>query len=76
MGYLSLPSVLNAKTGITSCYCVILKIVIWHDGIKTNQDVFFLFYLKKEQNVSFQKTKNNFLRKKEPRWVVVLKKNG
>jgi len=37
-----------------SYYCVILKIVIWHDGIKTIKNRDFLFSLKKEQNlVSF-----------------------
>jgi len=54
MGYISLPSILNAIVGITSYYCVILKIMIYHDGIKTIQDGVFLFSLKKEQNlVSF-----------------------
>jgi len=54
MGYIALPSILSAIIDITSYYCVILKIVILHDGIKTLQDVFFLFSLKKEQNlVSF-----------------------
>jgi len=56
MGYISLPLILNAMIGITSYYCVILKIVILHDGIKTIQNGIFLFSLKKEQNlVSFLK---------------------
>jgi len=54
MGYISLPSILNAIIGITSYYCVILKMVILHDTIKTIQNGVFLFSLKKEQNnVSF-----------------------
>ena len=54
MGYIGLPSILNAIIGITSYYSVILKIVILHDGIKTIQNGVFLFSLKKEQNlVSF-----------------------
>jgi len=54
MGYISLPSILNAITGTASYYCVILKKVILHDGIKTIQKGVFLFSLKKEENlVSF-----------------------
>jgi len=48
MGYISLPSILNAITGTASYYCVILKIVISHDGIKTSEKGFFLFSLKIE----------------------------
>jgi len=56
MGYISLPSVLNAIIGITSYYCVILKIVILHDGIKTIQNGVFPLSSTKEQNlVSFLK---------------------
>jgi len=56
MGYIALPSILNASVGITSYYCVILKIVVLHDGIKTIQNGPFQFSLKKEKNlVSFQK---------------------
>jgi len=54
MGYIFFPSILNAIVGITSYYCVILKMVILHDAIKTIQNGVFLFFLKKEQNlVSF-----------------------
>jgi len=50
---ITLPSVLNAITGITSYYRVILKIVILHDPIKTIQT--------KEQNfVSLKKKKKTF----------------
>ena len=48
MGYISLASILNAIIGITS-YCVILKKVILHDAIKTNQNVLknkYLFFKK------------------------------
>jgi len=40
---------LNAIIGITSYYCVILKIVILHDGIKTIQNGVFLFSSKKNK---------------------------
>jgi len=66
MGYIALPSILNASVGITSYYCVILKIVVLHDGIKTIQNGPFQFSLKKEQNlVSFQKTHKMGLKKKQ-----------
>jgi len=32
-GYISLTSILNAIIGITSYYCVILKMVILHDAV-------------------------------------------
>jgi len=54
MGYISLPSNLNGIIGITSYYCVILKIKILHDAINTIKNKVFPFSLKKEQNlVSF-----------------------
>jgi len=66
---------LNAIVGITSYYCVILKIVVLHDGIKTIQNGPFQFSLKKEQNlVSFQKTYKMGLKKN--RWVVFSRKPG
>jgi len=46
-GYISLLSILNAITGTS--YCVILKMVILHDAIKTIQNVIFVFFVKKEQ---------------------------
>ena len=56
MGYIPLPSNLNGIIGITSYYCVILKIMIVHDAIKTMKNKVFPFSLKKEPNlVSFQK---------------------
>jgi len=51
MGYIALPSILNAIIGVTSYYYVIVKIVILHGGIKTTQNGVFLFSLKKEQNL-------------------------
>jgi len=57
MGYISLPSVLNAIIGITSYYCVILKIVILHDIIKTLQNGVFPFSSKKEQNLVLKNNK-------------------
>jgi len=56
MGYIALPSILNAIIGITSYYCVILKIVILHDEIKTIQNGVFLFSLKKELNLVLKNT--------------------
>jgi len=54
MGYMSLSSNLNAIIGITSYYCVILKIMILHDAIKTIYNKVLPFSLKNEQNlVSF-----------------------
>jgi len=35
---------LNAIIGIISYYCAILKMVILHDAMKTNRNVFFLFF--------------------------------
>jgi len=62
MGYISLPSNLNGIIGITSYYCVILKIMIFNDAIKTIKNKVFPFSLKKEQNlVSFlKKNKKSF----------------
>jgi len=56
MAYISLPSDLNAIIGITSYYCVILKMVILHDSITTIQNSVFVFFSKKEQKpVSYKK---------------------
>jgi len=77
MGNISLPSILNAIIGITSYYCVILKIVILHDGIKTIQNGVFLFSLIKEQNlVVFKKNlkKHFFLKTKKQVVCFFLKK--
>jgi len=53
-GYISLPSNFNGIIGMTSYYCVILKIMILHDSIKTIKNKVLPFSLKKEQNlVSF-----------------------
>jgi len=53
--------------GITSYYCVIMKIMILHDAIKTIKSKVFPFSLKKEQNlVSFsKKQKTGFSEKKQ-----------
>jgi len=55
MGYISLPSNLNGMIiGITSYYCVILKIMTLLDAKKTSKNKVFLFSLKNKQNlVSF-----------------------
>jgi len=66
MGYISIPSILNAIIGITSYYCVILKILILDDAIKAIQNAVFPFSLKKGQNlVSFIKTKKRFIKTKK-----------
>jgi len=57
MGYISLPSHLNAIIGIKSYYCVILKMVILHDAVKTIQNRVLVIFLKKQKYVSFQKTR-------------------
>jgi len=45
MGYISLSSNFNAVIDVTSYYCVILKMVILHDAIKTiPNEVFVLFF--------------------------------
>jgi len=49
MGYIPLSSNLNGIIDITSYYCVILKILILHDTIKTIKNKVFPFSLKKEQ---------------------------
>jgi len=55
MGFISLSSNLNAIIGITSCYCVILKIVTLHDAIKTIQNGVLVFFKKEQKSVFFQK---------------------
>jgi len=75
MGYFSVPSNLNAILGITRCYCVILKMVILHDGIKTIQNGVFLFSVNEQNIVSFSKNKKNFLFEK-PGGSFFLKKTG
>jgi len=48
-----LASFLNTIIGITSYYCVILKMVMLHDAIEAIQNIFSFF--KRAQPVSFQK---------------------
>ena len=48
MVYISLPSILNAMIGITSYYCLILKMVVLHNAIKPFQNGVFVFFIKKE----------------------------
>jgi len=60
MGYISLLSIFSAIIGITIYYCVILKIVILHDAIKTIQNGVFCFVKKKNKILFlFKKTKKN-----------------
>jgi len=77
MGYIALPSILNAIIGITSYYCVILKIVILHDGINTIQNGFFCFLWKKNKSLFlFKKPKKNVFFQKKQVGCFFLKKNG
>jgi len=66
MGYISLPSILNATMRTTSYYFIIPKTVIMHDGIKTTQKWDFSVFIKKEQNlVSLKQPKNGFKKTKK-----------
>jgi len=56
MGYISFPSDLDAIKGIKSYYCVILKMVMLHDAIKTIQRSVFAFFPKKRTNTCFNKS--------------------
>jgi len=77
MGYISLPSILNAIIDITSCYCVILKIVILHDAIKAIQNGLFCFPKQRTKSCFFSKnSKNVFFLKKNRFGSVLLKKTG
>jgi len=51
MGYISLPSHLNAIIGIKSYHCAILKMVILHDAINTIQNRVFVIFIKKNKNL-------------------------
>ena len=59
MAYTFLPSDLNAITVIKSYYCVILKMVILHDAIKTIQNSVFVFFPKKKKSLFFFKKSEN-----------------
>jgi len=64
MGYISLPSNLNAIIGISSYYCVILKMVLLHDAMKIIQKGVLYLFLQKNKNVFlFKKTKKNGFKK-------------
>jgi len=72
MGYISLPSNLNGIIGIRSYYCVILKIMILHDAIKTIKNKVFPFSLKNNKILFlFKKTKKLELKKKQQKTQVV-----
>ena len=78
MGYISLSSVSNAIIGIASYYCVILKIVILHVGIKTIQNgVFSCLWKKNKILFLFKKRKKTvfFKRTQKTGGLFVLKKN-
>jgi len=74
MGYISLPSKLNAIIG-TSYYCVILKMVILHDAIKTIHNGNFVFFWEQKAVSFLNKTKISELKKtKKAGWVIFFKK--
>jgi len=63
MGYISLPLNVNAIIGITNYYCVLSKIVVLHDAIKTIQNGVFVFLQNKNENLFFfskSKQKNGY----------------
>jgi len=68
MGYISVLTYLNAGIGISSYYCVILKMVILHDEIKTIKNGVFVLLIKKEKNCFFSKNPKKYL-KKQVGWV-------
>jgi len=80
MRYISLPSNLNGIIGITSYYCVILKIMILHDAIKRIMNKVFPCSLKKNKILFlFKKTKKRLFFQKEtknPGGLSVFKKPG
>jgi len=67
MEYISLPSNLNSIIGTTSYYCVILKIMIFHDPIKTIKNKVFPFSKKKITKLCFffKKTEKPVFLKKQ-----------
>ena len=54
----------NAIVGITSCYYVILQVVILHDAIKAIQNGVFVFFSKKTKTCVFEK--NGLKNSKKP----------
>ena len=62
MGYISLPSHLNAIIGIKSYHCAILKMVILHDAINTIKNRVFVIFIKKKKTLSFKKKQKNGLK--------------
>jgi len=50
----------DATMGITSYCCVILKMVILHDAIKTLQNVVFAFFKKRTKTCFFSKETKKF----------------
>jgi len=64
--YISLPSGLNAIIGIKSCHCVIMKMVMLHDAMKTIQNNVFVYFSKKRTKTCFfLKTQKNGLKKQK-----------
>jgi len=57
MGYISLPSNLNAIISIKRYYRVILKTVILHEAIKTIQNRFLRFFFEKKNKILFFRKK-------------------
>jgi len=72
MGCISLHSNLNAIIGVTIYYCVILKMVILHDAIKTG----FCVFLEKNKNLFLFKNTKKIELKKAQKQVGCFEKNG
>jgi len=62
--YIVAPAI-NELIDITSYYCMIPKMVILHDAIKTIQNRVFVFFVKRtNSSVFIKRTKNSFFQKK------------
>ena len=66
LGYTSLPSILNAIIGITSYYCVILKMMVIGWCNKNNSEWgFYVFLRKRTRSYFFKKNKQTLFNTKK-----------
>ena len=65
MEYISLPTNLYVIIGIASYYCVIPKMVILHDAIKTIRMGFLCVFIKNKKLFLFKKTNKFGLKQQE-----------
>jgi len=68
VGYISPPN-LNAIIGITSYYCVILKMVMLHDSIKTIQNAVLCYFYRTKTSFSSKTTKYPDIKRNEKKQV-------